>query len=102
MASNDYQPRPIATDEILLTPQLDSLLERLAEHVHDVWAEQRMKEGWTFGPARSDEARQHPDLVPFADLKETEKNYDRRTARETLCAVVALGYRILPPSADEN
>jgi hypothetical protein len=102
VANNRYQPRPIVTDGILLPRQLDSLLERLAEHVHDVWAKQRMKEGWTFGDERSDKARQHPDLVPFGDLPDTEKDYDRRTARETLCAIIALGYRIVPPYPDEN
>ena len=102
MAKSDYRPMPIATDGILLPPQLDGLVEPLAEHVHDIWARKRMGEGWTFGPARSDEAREHPDLVPFAELHETEKEYDRATARETLRAIVALGYRILPPLTDQD
>jgi RyR domain len=98
MPNRDYRPTPVATDGIDLPRQLDALLERLAEHVHDVWAARRMAEGWTFGPARSDDARQHPDLVPFAHLGEGEKEYDRATARETLRAIVALGYRIVPPA----
>jgi RyR domain len=55
-----------------------------------------MSEGWTRGPERSDVMRQHPDLISFAELTETEKEYDRATARETLRAILALGYRILP------
>jgi hypothetical protein len=98
MANDVYRPAPIATHGVLLPEPLDALLEQLAEHVHDVWALGRMAEGWTLGPRRSDEARQHPDLIPFADLGETEKEYDRATARETLRAIVALGYRIVPPS----
>src|SRR5271157_4273992 len=98
MADREYRPAPIATDGIDLPRQLDALLERLAEHIHDVWAARRMSEGWTVGPARSDEARQHPDLVSFAELCEGEKEYDRATVRETLRAIVALGYRIVPPA----
>ena len=98
MAIREYRPAPIVTDAIELPRRLDVLLERLAEHVHDVWAAKRIAEGWTHGPARSDEARQHPDLVPFAELGEGEKEYDRATARETLRAIVALGYRIVPPA----
>jgi retron-type reverse transcriptase len=40
------------------------------------------------------ETLQHPDLVAYADLPETEKTYDRNAAMETLKAVLALGYRI--------
>jgi ryanodine receptor 2 len=101
MPDNSYQPKPIATGEIVLPRRLELLLERLAEHVHDIWAEKRMAEGWKFGPARSDAALEHPDLVPFAELTETEKEYDRATARETVRAIVALGYRILPPPKDD-
>jgi hypothetical protein len=70
------------------------LLERLAEHAHDVWALGRLREGWTLGPRRDDAARQSPCLVPYTDLPESEKDYDRRIVQETLKAVLALGYRI--------
>jgi ryanodine receptor 2 len=73
------------------------LAERLAEHVHDLWAEARLAEGWTYGPRRDDEARTHPGLVPYADLTEQEKGYDRRTALGTLRAILALGYELRPP-----
>lgn len=95
-----YIPRPIDTDQIALAPELERLVERLANHVHDLWAEARMAEGWTYGPRRDDVAKTHPGLVPYADLTETEKVYDRRTALGTLRAIVALGYRIEPPQRD--
>jgi hypothetical protein len=53
-----------------------------------------MKQGWRHGPACDDVAKTHPDLVPYEDLPESEKQYDRTTAVETLKAIVALGYRI--------
>jgi hypothetical protein len=93
-----YQPKPIATDSIFLPEELGPLFERLAENTHDVWARHRLAEGWSRGPRRDDDARTHPCLVPYADLSEVEKGYDRRTTLETLKAILALGYSILPPA----
>lgn len=92
-----YRPSPIETSGVALPPELDALTERLAEHVHDLWALGRMAENWTWGEHRSDEARTHPCLVPYPLLSEGEKEYDRTTARKTLLAVIALGYRVIPP-----
>ncbi len=69
-------------------------MERLAEHNHDVWARQRLSDGWTLGPKRDDSKKEHPCLVPYAELSEGEKQYDRNAAIETLKAIVVLGYRI--------
>ena len=95
-----YHPDPIDTDGVALPPDLEALAERLAEHVHDVWAQGRLVEGWTYGPRRDDEAKTHPGLVPYGDLTESEKTYDRRTALGTLKAIRALGYEIVR-SADD-
>lgn len=89
-----YQPKPIDTSKIELTPDLTQLTELLAENAHDIWAERRMAEGWTRGPERNDTARRHPDLVPYRDLPDSEKEYDRKAAMETLKAICALGYEI--------
>jgi hypothetical protein len=89
-----YEPRPIDTAHIDLPTDVAELTERLAENTHDVWARQRMKEGWTFGPKRDDAGKRHPGLVPYAELSEAEKEYDRNTAVETLKMIVAMGYRI--------
>ena len=94
-----YTPRPINTDAVELPQALTDLTERLAEHIHDVWAQQRMEEGWTYGPERNDAAKTHPCLVPYADLPESEKEYDRQTALEAIRAILALGYHIVPPDA---
>ena len=89
-----YQPRPIDTTKIQLPDELTGLIERLAENTHDIWASLRLAEGWTYGPHRDDERKQHPGLVAYAELLEAEKDYDRATAVQALKAVVALGYRI--------
>jgi len=89
-----YDPLPIDTSHVVLPEDLQSLIEQLARHTHDVWASGRIAEGWTYGPERDDAAKTHPDLVPYEELPDAEKEYDRRTALGTLRAIVALGYRI--------
>jgi ryanodine receptor 2 len=89
-----YSPRPIDTAHESLPAGLEPLVERLAEHNHDVWAKQRIAEGWKWGPTRDDHAKHHPDLVPYSDLSDSEKQYDRNSVIETLKAIVSLGYCI--------
>ena len=78
-----------------LPTQLAALIEDLAERVHDTWAAARFAEGWSFGPERNDQAKTHPSLVPYAELPEAEKEYDRRTAAGTIHAILASGYEIV-------
>jgi hypothetical protein len=92
--STAYQPRPIDTSRVKLTDDILELTERLAENSHDVWARQRLADGWRYGPERDDARKEHPSLVPYAELSEPEKEYDRNAALETLKAVVAMGYRV--------
>jgi len=89
-----YEPNPIDTSKIELTGDIEDLTEMLARNTHEVWAKQRMSQGWTYGRQRDDDERTHPGLVPYEDLSEQEKDYDRSTSVETLKAIVGLGYRI--------
>jgi ryanodine receptor 2 len=97
-----YVPAPIDTAGVALEPELLALTERLARHAHDVWARLRLEQGWRWGPTRDDARREHPALVPYEDLPETEKQADRETVLGTLQAIVALGYRIEPPGAKDR
>jgi hypothetical protein len=92
--STTYTPKPIETSGVTLPPDLLALTERLAEHTHDMWSLKRIADGWTLGPARDDANKKHPCLVPYADLPDSEKEYDRATALGTLKAILALGYTI--------
>ena len=92
-----YTPQPLDTAGIELPQQLQALLEKLAENTHEVWAAQRIKDGWVYGPQRDDTKKHHPCLVPYSELPEAEKEYDRKTAGEALKAVMALGYEIVAP-----
>lgn len=89
-----YNPRPVETKGIKLPEELLELTEQIAENVHEIWAVGRIKDGWTYGEKRDDEKKTTPCLVPYDDLSEEEKEYDRNTAMETLKLIVALGYTI--------
>lgn len=89
-----YIPQPISTDDITLSPEIMELSEKIAENVHEVWAQSRMAGGWTYGPVRDDSKKQHPCLVPYDELPEIEKEYDRNTSQETLKVIIKLGFKI--------
>lgn len=89
-----YIPEPVDTSDVTLPESLVALTEKIAENVHDVWARQRIREGWVYGPERSTEHKTTPCLVPYGDLPEEEKAYDRSTAMETLKLILKLGYEI--------
>jgi hypothetical protein len=89
-------PARIDTSGVRLDAELVALSERLAAHVHELWIARRTKDGWRHGPRRDDERREHPGLVPFEALSESEKDVDRQVARGVLEALLALGYRITP------
>ena len=89
-----YQPNPVDTTGVELPRELLELTEEIAENVHEIWAQGRVAEGWTYGPARDDEKKTTPGLVPYDQLTDSEKQYDRNTALETLKLITALGYKI--------
>ena len=89
-----YIPKPIDTTDVVLSEDLLELSEKLAEQVHEIWSEGRIEEGWTYGEERNDKSKQTPCLVPYSELPESEKAYDRRTAYATLKFIVKLGYEI--------
>lgn len=95
MEQKTYTPHPIDLGDIELTPQLEQLREAIAENAHEVWAAGRIKEGWTYGPERDDKLKKHPDLIPYSDLPDGEKQYDRETAMNTIKLVIKLGYDLV-------
>ena len=95
MNQNNYIPQPIDTKGVVLPNELNALAEEIAKNVHEVWAEGRMQEGWTFGEKRDDAKKHHPCLVPYEELTDMEKEYDRNTSQETLKLIMKLGFRIV-------
>lgn len=90
-----YNPQPINVADIDLDGSLEELTEAIAENAHDIWARARMDEGWVYGPVRDDSLKQHPDLVPYSQLPDSEKEYDRIMAMNTLRLVRRLGFDII-------
>ena len=89
-----YQPNPIDTSDVVLTPELLALTEEIAEQVHELWSRGRIEEGWTYGECRDGIKKTTPCLVPYKELPESEKIYDRETALGTLRLICKLGYDI--------
>ena len=89
-----YSTKTIDTSHVTLPPDLEGLVERLAQNNHDHWAQKRFAEGWRHGEERSDINKTHPDLVPYDQLSESEKEYDRKTVLEVLKTITALGYKV--------
>lgn len=96
-----YNPKPIDTSEIVLTDELAGLIESIAENTHDIWAVGRIREGWTYGESRDDTKKTTPCLVPYPELPDSEKDYDRNTALETIKVILKLGYRIVESGSAE-
>lgn len=94
MGTANYTPQPIDTTDVELPKELEQLVEEMSKNVHEVWAETRIKQGWTYGEQRNDELKTHPCLVPYEDLPEEEKEYDRNTSIGTLKLIMKLGFRI--------
>lgn len=89
-----FNPSPVDTSGVVLEEPIQELTEILASNTHDVWAQRKLKEGWKFGPNLSSEEMTTPYLVPYEELPEEIKQYDRNTAIETLKLIIALGYMI--------
>ena len=95
MDVNKYKPRPADTSGETLPQELMELAERLAKNVHEVWAKKRMEQGWVYGPERNDDEKKHPCLIPYEQLSEVEKDYDRNTALETLKYIKKSGFELV-------
>ena len=95
MKQKTYKPQSIDTSDVNLPIELEELVEEMSKNVHEVWAETRFRQGWTYGSERNDELKTHPCLVPYEELPEEEKEYDRNTSIGTLKLIMKLGFKIV-------
>ena len=95
MDTDKYKPQPLDTSEVTLPQELLEQVELVARQVHEVWAKNRMEQGWVYGPERNDAEKKHPCLVPYEQLSEEEKDYDRQTALETLKYIKKSGFDLV-------
>lgn len=94
MERKAYIPQPVDTSDVKLPEELVKLVEKMAENVHEVWAKARIEQGWTYGEVRNDDKKKHPCLIPYSELPEVEKEYDRNTSISTLKLILNLGFKI--------
>lgn len=94
MKTKAYTPKPVETTGVRLPEELTPLIEEMAKNVHEVWAKNRINDGWTYGTVCDNTAKTHPCLVPYEDLPESEKDYDRDTSQETLKFIIKAGFDI--------
>ena len=90
-----YEPSPIGLDDVELSEDLSELQEAIAENAHEIWAKNRRDQGWSYGTERNDQKKETPDMIPYCNLPETEKLYDREMAMQTLKLVKKLGFEIV-------
>ena len=95
MGKDNYIPQPIDTKDVVLPQELIPLVEEIAKNVHEVWSKGRMDDGWRYGEKRDDAEKLHPCLVPYEELTEIEKVFDRKASQETLKLIIKLGFRIV-------
>lgn len=95
MYNNNYIPQPIDTSDVVMPEEMNELAELIAKNVHEVWAAGRFMDGWKYGEERSDAEMTHPCLIPYEQLSETEKDFDRNTSQETLKMIMKLGFKIV-------
>ena len=90
-----YNPKPIDVSDVILEEDVTDLREAIAENAHDIWAIERMQQGWTYGSERNDELKHNPCMVPYSQLPESEKEYDRQMAMQTIKLMKKLGYDLV-------
>ena len=90
-----YEPSPIGLDDVELSEDLSELQEAIAENAHEIWAKNRRDQGWSYGSERNDQKKETPDMIPYCNLPESEKLYDREMAMQTLKLVKKLGFDIV-------
>ena len=95
LQATTYTPHPVDLSDVELPDNLKELREALAENAHDVWAAERQAQGWTYGPHRNDATKQTPCMLPYSQLPESEKKFDRDMAMNTLKLLTKLGYDIV-------
>lgn len=95
-----YTPKPIDTGDVEVGEDVMELAERLAENTHEVWAMGKLAEGWRYGEKLDRDNKTHPLLVPYDELSESDKDYDRRTSLETLKLLLKFGYTIEKPKRE--
>ena len=91
---DNYQPNPIDVSDIDLPQELLKLEELIAKNTHEIWSQTRLNDGWRYAEQRNDLQKETPSLVPYEQLSESEKQYDRIISMNVIRLVIKLGFDI--------
>lgn len=94
MSKDKYIPQPVDISDVILPDDITEIAEQIARNVHEVWAKSRIDQGWKYGEQRDDDKKTHPCLIPYDELPESEKDYDRDTCINTVKMILKSGYKI--------
>ncbi|XP_026840881.1 ryanodine receptor isoform X1 [Drosophila persimilis] len=100
MQGNGYKPAPLDLSAVTLTPKLEELVDQLAENTHNLWARERIQQGWTYGLNEDSDNHRSPHLVPYGKVDEAIKKANRDTASETVRTLLVYGYVLDPPTGE--
>ena len=78
----------------IVSEDIKDILEEVAAEIHNVWMRERIRDGWTWSEASDSTKKTHSSLIPYSELPESEKNYDRRTALVTIKCLMDKGFTI--------
>jgi hypothetical protein len=72
----------------------DDEVEELARAEHDRWCSDLRRHGWRWGPAKDATRRLHPNLVPWSELSEDDRDKDREPIRALPRMLARVGFAI--------
>uniref|UniRef100_A0A3Q1EA25 Ryanodine receptor 2 n=1 Tax=Acanthochromis polyacanthus TaxID=80966 RepID=A0A3Q1EA25_9TELE len=98
--SSGYKPAPLDLSHIKLTSTQEAMVDKLAENAHNVWARDRIRQGWTYGIQQDVKNRRNPRLVPYALLDERTKKSNKDSLREAVRTLLGYGYNLEAPDQD--
>ncbi|XP_018522000.1 ryanodine receptor 2 isoform X6 [Lates calcarifer] len=98
--SSGYKPAPLDLSHIKLTSTQEAMVDKLAENAHNVWARDRIHQGWTYGIQQDVKNRRNPRLVPYTLLDERTKKSNKDSLREAVRTLLGYGYNLEAPDQD--
>ena len=60
----------------IIERQCSDQRSRSLEELHGSWMQSYFSMGWVYGPEYNRESKTHPDLVPYTDLSQLERDKD--------------------------
>ncbi|MFT7807285.1 ryanodine receptor 2 isoform X1 [Arapaima gigas] len=98
--SSGYKPAPMDLSHVKLSSTQEAMVDKLAENAHNVWARDRIRQGWTYGIQQDVKNRRNPRLVPYALLDERTKKSNKDSLREAVRTLLGYGYNLEAPDQD--